>query len=46
MKAIFIGTPKHEEQNILIELADGKFLSPEWTEYIQGSIHNLPQIES
>lgn len=29
MKAIFICTPKHEEQNILfIELADEKFLPP------------------
>lgn len=47
MKTIFIGIPKHEEQNIsLIELADGKFLLPEWIEYIQDSIHNLPQIES
>lgn len=47
MKTIFIGIPKQEEQNIsLIELADGKFLLPEWIEYIQDSIHNLPQIES
>lgn len=35
MKAIFIGTPKHEEQNVtFIELADGKFLLPQWREYI------------
>lgn len=38
MKAIFICTPKHEEQKILfIELADGKFLPPQWRKYIQDS---------
>lgn len=38
MKAIFICTSKHEEQNVLfIELEDGKFLSSQWIKYTQDS---------